>query len=206
MRLLVMASGNGTDFQSIIDGIKSGYINAEIAALISDKEGAYALKRAADNNIPSICIPKKKLKGSFYQQLTKAVDEINPDGIVLAGFITILNEEIVNKYQNKIINIHPSLIPSFCGKGYYGINVHKAVIEYGVKYTGCTVHFVDAGADTGPIILQEVVKVEDNDTPETVADKVLKLEHRLLPYAVKLFVEGRLKVEGRKVIIICSRR
>ncbi|MGF7397251.1 phosphoribosylglycinamide formyltransferase [Thermoanaerobacterium thermosaccharolyticum] len=202
MRLLVMASGNGTDFQSIIDGIKSGYINAEIAALISDKEGAYALKRAADNNIPSICIPKKKLKGSFYQQLTKAVDEINPDGIVLAGFITILNEEIVNKYQNKIINIHPSLIPSFCGKGYYGINVHKAVIEYGVKYTGCTVHFVDAGADTGPIILQEVVKVEDNDTPETVADKVLKLEHRLLPYAVKLFAEGRLKVEGRKVIII----
>ncbi|AGB19763.1 phosphoribosylglycinamide formyltransferase [Thermoanaerobacterium thermosaccharolyticum] len=202
MRLLVMASGNGTDFQSIIDGIKSGYINAEIAALISDKEGAYALKRAADNNIPSICIPKKKLKGSFYQQLTKVVDEINPDGIVLAGFITILNEEIVNKYQNKIINIHPSLIPSFCGKGYYGINVHKAVIEYGVKYTGCTVHFVDAGADTGPIILQEVVKVEDNDTPETVADKVLKLEHRLLPYAVKLFAEGRLKVEGRKVIII----
>ncbi|MBE0067837.1 phosphoribosylglycinamide formyltransferase [Thermoanaerobacterium thermosaccharolyticum] len=202
MRLLVMASGNGTDFQSIIDGIKSGYINAEIAALISDKEGAYALKRAADNNIPSICIPKKKLKGSFYQQLTKAVDEINPDGIVLAGFITILNEEIVNKYQNKIINIHPSLIPSFCGKGYYGINVHKAVIEYGVKYTGCTVHFVDAGADTGPIILQEVVKVEDDDTPETISDKVLKLEHRLLPYAVKLFVEGRLKVVGRKVFII----
>jgi len=201
MRLLVMASGNGTDFQSIIDGIKSGYINAEIAALISDKEGAYALKRAADNNIPSICIPKKKLKGSFYQQLTKAVDEINPDGIVLAGFITILNEEIVNKYQNKIINIHPSLIPSFCGKGYYGINVHKAVIEYGVKYTGCTVHFVDAGADTGPIILQEVVKVEDDDTPETISDKVLKLEHKLLPYAVKLFVEGRLKVVGRKVYI-----
>ncbi|ADL69588.1 phosphoribosylglycinamide formyltransferase [Thermoanaerobacterium thermosaccharolyticum DSM 571] len=202
MRLLVMASGNGTDFQSIIDGIKSGYINAEIAALISDKEGAYALKRAADNNIPSICVPKKKLKGRFYEELMKVVDKINPDGIILAGFITILNEEIVNKYQNKIINIHPSLIPSFCGKGFYGINVHKAVIEYGVKYTGCTVHFVDAGADTGPIILQEVVKVEDNDTPETVADKVLKLEHRLLPYAVKLFAEGRLKVEGRKVIII----
>ncbi|OXT08822.1 phosphoribosylglycinamide formyltransferase [Thermoanaerobacterium thermosaccharolyticum] len=202
MRLLVMASGNGTDFQSIIDGIKSGYINAEIAALISDKEGAYALKRAADNNIPSICVPKKKLKGRFYEELMKVVDKINPDGIILAGFITILNEEIVNKYQNKIINIHPSLIPSFCGKGFYGINVHKAVIEYGVKYTGCTVHFVDAGADTGPIILQEVVKVEDNDTPETVADKVLKLEHRLLPYAVKLFAEGRLKVEGRRVIII----
>ncbi|WHE06623.1 phosphoribosylglycinamide formyltransferase [Thermoanaerobacterium thermosaccharolyticum] len=201
MRLLVMASGNGTDFQSIIDGIRSGYINAEIAALISDKEGAYALKRAADNNIPSICIPKKKLKGSFYEELSKVVDEINPDGIVLAGFITILNEEIVNKYQNKIINIHPSLIPSFCGKGYYGMNVHKAVIEYGVKYTGCTVHFVDAGADTGPIILQEVVKVEDDDTPETISDKVLKLEHKLLPYAVKLFAEGRLKVEGRKVYI-----
>ncbi|WP_434564495.1 phosphoribosylglycinamide formyltransferase [Thermoanaerobacterium thermosaccharolyticum] len=201
MRLLVMASGNGTDFQSIIDGVKSGYIKAEIAALISDKEGAYALKRAADNNIPSFCVPKKKLKGRFYEELMKVVDKINPDGIILAGFITILNEEIVNKYQNKIINIHPSLIPSFCGKGFYGINVHKAVIEYGVKYTGCTVHFVDAGADTGPIILQEVVKVEDDDTPETISDKVLKLEHRLLPYAVKLFAEGRLKVEGRKVYI-----
>ncbi|ORX24445.1 phosphoribosylglycinamide formyltransferase [Thermoanaerobacterium sp. PSU-2] len=201
MRLLVMASGNGTDFQSIIDGIKSGYINAEIVALISDKEGAYALKRAEMNNIPAYCIPKKKLKEKFYEELANVVNEINPDGIILAGFITILNEEIVNKYHNRIINIHPSLIPSFCGKGYYGINVHKAVVDYGVKYTGCTVHFVDSGADTGPIIMQDVVKVEDDDTPETVASKVLKLEHRLLPYAVKLFTEGRLKVEGRKVYI-----
>ncbi|MDE4542451.1 phosphoribosylglycinamide formyltransferase [Thermoanaerobacterium sp. R66] len=201
MRLLVMASGNGTDFQSIIDGIKSGYINAEIVALISDKEGAYALKRAEMNNIPAYCIPKKKLKDKFYEELANVVNEINPDGIILAGFITILNEEIVNKYHNRIINIHPSLIPSFCGKGYYGINVHKAVVDYGVKYTGCTVHFVDSGADTGPIIMQDVVKVEDDDTPETVASKVLKLEHRLLPYAVKLFTEGRLKVEGRKVYI-----
>ncbi|MGJ7045044.1 phosphoribosylglycinamide formyltransferase [Thermoanaerobacterium thermosulfurigenes] len=201
MRLLVMASGNGTDFQSIIDGIKSGYINAEIVALISDKEGAYALKRAEMNNIPAYCIPKKKLKDKFYEELANVVNEINPDGIILAGFITILNEEIVNKYHNRIINIHPSLIPSFCGKGYYGINVHKAVVDYGVKYTGCTVHFVDSGADTGPIIMQDVVKVEDDDTPETVASKVLKLEHKLLPYAVKLFTEGRLKVEGRKVYI-----
>ncbi|AEF16760.1 phosphoribosylglycinamide formyltransferase [Thermoanaerobacterium xylanolyticum LX-11] len=201
MRLLVMASGNGTDFQSIIDGIKSGYINAEIVALISDKEGAYALKRAEMNNIPAYCIPKKKLKDKFYKELANVVNEINPDGIILAGFITILNEEIVNKYHNRIINIHPSLIPSFCGKGYYGINVHKAVVDYGVKYTGCTVHFVDSGADTGPIIMQDVVKVEDDDTPETVASKVLKLEHKLLPYAVKLFTEGRLKVEGRKVYI-----
>ncbi|AFK87575.1 phosphoribosylglycinamide formyltransferase [Thermoanaerobacterium saccharolyticum] len=201
MRLLVMASGNGTDFQSIIDGIKSGYINAEIVALISDKEGAYALKRAEMNNIPAYCIPKKKLKDKFYNELANVINEINPDGIILAGFITILNEEIVNKYHNRIINIHPSLIPSFCGKGYYGINVHKAVVDYGVKYTGCTVHFVDSGADTGPIIMQDVVKVEDDDTPETVASKVLKLEHRLLPYAVKLFTEGRLKVEGRKVYI-----
>ena len=201
MRLLVMASGNGTDFQSIIDGIKSGYINAEIVALISDKEGAYALKRAEMNNISAYCIPKKKLKDKFYEELANVVNEINPDGIILAGFITILNEEIVNKYHNRIINIHPSLIPSFCGKGYYGINVHKAVVDYGVKYTGCTVHFVDSGADTGPIIMQDVVKVEDDDTPETVASKVLKLEHKLLPYAVKLFTEGRLKVEGRKVYI-----
>ncbi|SNX53031.1 phosphoribosylglycinamide formyltransferase [Thermoanaerobacterium sp. RBIITD] len=202
MRLLVMASGNGTDFQSIIDAVESGYINAEIVALISDKEGAYALKRAEDHNIPAYCVPKKKLKNNFYTELMKLVDEINPDGIILAGFITILNEELVNKYHNRIINIHPSLIPSFCGKGYYGGNVHKAVIDYGVKYTGCTVHFVDTGADTGPIILQEVVKVDDNDTPETISNKVLEVEHRLLPYAVKLFTEGRIKIEGRKVKIL----
>lgn len=201
MRLVVMASGNGTDFQSILDAINSGYINAKIVALISDKENAYALKRAVCNGITTYCLPKKKLKNNFYNELIKIVDKINPDGIILAGFITILNEEIVSKYKNKIINIHPSLIPSFCGKGFYGSYVHKAVIDYGVKYTGCTVHFVENGADTGPIILQEVVKVDDDDTPTTISEKVLKVEHRLLPYAVKLFVEERLKVIGRKVLI-----
>ncbi|MDI6603782.1 MAG: phosphoribosylglycinamide formyltransferase [Thermoanaerobacteraceae bacterium] len=201
MRLVILASGNGTDLQSIIDSVEEGSIPAKIAAVISDKEGAYALKRAKIHGIPTYCLSKKDLKDRFYRELLRIIEEINPDGIILAGFITILNEEIINKFQNKIINIHPSLIPSFCGKGYYGEKVHKAVYEYGVKYTGCTVHFVDAGADTGPIILQEVVKVEEDDTPETIAEKVLEVEHRLLPYAVKLFAEGRLKVEGRKVHI-----
>ena len=201
MRLVILASGNGTDLQSIIDSVEAGSIPAKIAAVISDKEGAYALKRAKIHGIPTYCLPKRDLKDRFYRELLKIIEEINPDGIILAGFITILNEEIINKFQNKIINIHPSLIPSFCGKGYYGEKVHKAVYEYGVKYTGCTVHFVDAGADTGPIILQEVVKVEENDTPETIAEKVLEVEHRLLPCAVKLFAEGRLKVEGRRVHI-----
>ncbi len=127
---------------------------------------------------------------------------MSPDGIILAGFFTILSGEIVERFENKIINIHPSLIPAFCGKGFYGMKVHQAVYEYGVKYTGCTVHFVDQGADTGPIILQEVVKIDEEDTPETIAKKVLEVEHKVLPYAVKLFTEGKLKVEGRKVRIL----
>lgn len=197
-----MASGNGTDLQSIIDAVDCGYIKAEICAVISDKKGAYALERAKKHGIHAYCVPKKELKDMFYKELLKVIEEINPDGIILAGFITILNEEIVERFPNKIINIHPSLIPSFCGKGFYGMNVHRAVYEYGVKYTGCTVHFVDSGADTGPIILQEVVKVDDDDTPETISEKVLEVEHKLLPYAVKLFTEGKLKVEGRKVRIL----
>ncbi|KHO61111.1 phosphoribosylglycinamide formyltransferase [Thermoanaerobacter sp. YS13] len=202
MNLVVMASGNGTDLQSIIDAIEKGYINARIIAVISDKKGAYALERAKKHGIATYCLPKKELKENFQRELLKLLEKLNPDGIILAGFLTILSEEIVQTFENKIINIHPSLIPAFCGKGFYGMKVHQAVYEYGVKYTGCTVHFVDSGADTGPIILQEVVKIDEEDTPEAIAKKVLEVEHKVLPYAVKLFTEGKLKVEGRKVKIL----
>ncbi|SHE50086.1 formyltetrahydrofolate-dependent phosphoribosylglycinamide formyltransferase [Thermoanaerobacter uzonensis DSM 18761] len=202
MNLVVMASGNGTDLQSIIDAIEEGYINARIVAVISDKKGAYALERAKKHGIATYCLPKKELKENFQRELLKLLEKLNPDGIILAGFLTILSEEIVETFENKIINIHPSLIPAFCGKGFYGMKVHQAVYEYGVKYTGCTVHFVDSGADTGPIILQEVVKIDEEDTPEAIAKKVLEVEHKVLPYAVKLFTEGKLKVEGRKVKIL----
>lgn len=202
MNLVVMASGNGTDLQSIIDAIEEGYINARIIAVISDKKGAYALERAKKHGIATYCLPKKELKENFQRELLKLLEKLNPDGIILAGFLTILSREIVERFENKIINIHPSLIPAFCGKGFYGMKVHQAVYEYGVKYTGCTVHFVDSGADTGPIILQEVVKIDEEDTPEAIAKKVLEVEHKVLPYAVKLFTEGKLKVEGRKVKIL----
>jgi len=202
MNLVVMASGNGTDLQSIIDAIEEGYINARIIAVISDKKGAYALERAKKHGIATYCLPKKELKENFQEELLKLLEKLSPDGIILAGFLTILSGEIVERFENKIINIHPSLIPAFCGKGFYGMKVHQAVYEYGVKYTGCTVHFVDSGADTGPIILQEVVKIDEEDTPEAIAKKVLEVEHKVLPYAVKLFTEGRLKVEGRKVRIL----
>lgn len=202
MNLVVMASGNGTDLQSIIDAIEEGYINARIVAVISDKKGAYALERAKKHGIATYCLPKKELKENFQKELLKLLEKLNPDGIILAGFLTILSGEIVERFENKIINIHPSLIPAFCGKGFYGMKVHQAVYEYGVKYTGCTVHFVDSGADTGPIILQEVVKIDEEDTPGAIAKKVLEVEHKILPYAVKLFTEGKLKVEGRKVKIL----
>ncbi|AEM78129.1 phosphoribosylglycinamide formyltransferase [Thermoanaerobacter wiegelii] len=202
MNLVVMASGNGTDLQSIIDAIEAGYINARIIAVISDKKGAYALERAKKHGIATYCLPKKELKENFQRELLKLLEKLNPDGIILAGFLTILSGEIVERFENKIINIHPSLIPAFCGKGFYGMKVHQAVYEYGVKYTGCTVHFVDSGADTGPIIFQEVVKIDEEDMPETIAKKVLEVEHKVLPYAVKLFTEGKLKIEGRKVKIL----
>lgn len=202
MNLVVMASGSGSDLQSIIDAIEEGYINARIIAVISDKKQAYALERAKKHGIVTHCLPKKELKENFQRELLKLLEKLNPDGIILAGFLTILSGEIVERFENKIINIHPSLIPAFCGKGFYGMKVHQAVYRYGVKYTGCTVHFVDKGADTGPIIFQEVVKVDEEDTPETIAKKVLELEHKILPYAVKLFAEGKLKVEGRKVKIL----
>lgn len=197
----VLISGNGTNLQALIDGINKGLINGKIKLIISNKENAYGLIRGKKANIESMYMDSKVDSATYSNMLLKEFKKKEIDLVVLAGFIKVLSKEFINEYKNRIINIHPSLIPSFCGKGYYGDRVHKAVLEYGVKYTGATVHFVDEGTDTGPIIMQEVVKVDKNDTLETLKKRVLDVEHKLLVEAVKLFCEGRIRCKGRIVTI-----
>lgn len=199
----VLVSGGGTNLQAILDAIDRGEIPARVSVVISDRAGAFALERAKKHGIPTVVVSKKMYpeKEAANAALLAALDAAKPDLIVLAGYIPILDAEIVRAYSNRIINIHPALIPSFCGKGYYGHRVHEAAIAYGVKVSGATVHFVDEGTDTGPIIFQECVNVEDDDDAETLAKRVLEVEHRLLPKAVKLFLEGRISVSGRRVTI-----
>jgi len=198
VRIAVLVSGGGTNLQTLIDAAEKGDINGEIAAVISDNENAYALERARKHGIKAIYINKKQLAERLIIELQRLDIEL----VVLAGFLSILDRELVKAYEGRIINIHPSLIPSFCGKGFYGERVHKAALEYGVKVSGATVHFVDEGTDSGPIIFQEAVPVYFEDTSETLAARVLQVEHRLLPAAVGLFCEGRLRIEGRKVKIL----
>lgn len=203
LKIGVLVSGSGTNLQSLIDGIKSGEINGEIAVVISDKEDAYGLERARMNGIDAVFVDAKRYENrtAFNDEIVGALKKHGIDLVVLAGYLKILSPEFISEYRNKIINIHPSLIPSFCGKGYYGLRVHEAVIEYGAKITGATVHFVDEEADAGPIILQEAVEVYWDDTPEVLQQRVLKIEHRLLPAAVKYYCDGRIETEGRKVKI-----
>jgi len=198
VRIAVLVSGGGTNLQTLIDAAEKGDINGEIAAVISDNENAYALERARKHGIKAIYINRKQLAERLIIELQRLDIEL----VVLAGFLSILDRELVKAYEGRIINIHPSLIPSFCGKGFYGERVHKAALEYGVKVSGATVHFVDEGTDSGPIIFQDAVPVYFEDTSETLAARVLQVEHRLLPAAVGLFCEGRLRIEGRKVKIL----
>lgn len=202
-RLAVMVSGGGTDLQSVIDGVQSGKIPAEIAVVISSKPGVYALERAKKAGIPGVVICKKDYadEQSFFDANLGALREYGAEGVVLAGYLSILGRQMIEAYPNKIINIHPSLIPSFCGKGYYGLRVHQAVLDYGAKVSGATVHFVDEGADTGPIILQRAVSVLPEDTAESLQQRILEVEHKILPEAVALFCADRLLVQGRKVTI-----
>ncbi len=202
-RLAVMVSGGGTDLQSVIDGVQSGKIPAEIAVVISSKPGVYALERAKKAGIPGIVICKKDYadEQAFFDANLGALREYGAEGVVLAGYLSILGRQMIEAYPNKIINIHPSLIPSFCGKGYYGLRVHQAVLDYGAKVSGATVHFVDEGADTGPIILQQAVSVLPEDTAESLQQRILEVEHEILPEAVALFCADRLLVQGRKVTI-----
>ncbi len=203
IRIAVLVSGRGSNLQTLIDSIKENEINGKIEIVISSKEDAYALERAKKNDIESIYIGENNYPDEE-KRTNKIIDilkEKEVELVVLAGYMSILDAKLVDNFRNRIINIHPSLIPSFCGKGFYGQRVHKAVLDYGAKLTGATVHFVDEGTDTGPIILQRAVDVDFEDTIETLSKKVLEIEHKLLPLAVKLYCEGRLEVVERKVKI-----
>lgn len=203
LKIGVLVSGGGTNLQSIIDNINSGNINGKIDIVISNKENAYGLERARLNNIDAVYINPKEYDSidSFNDKIIEELTNRNIDLVVLAGYLKILSHRFIEAFKNKIINIHPSLIPSFCGKGFYGLKVHEEAIKYGVKVTGATVHFVDENADTGPIILQDVVFVDDNDTAESLQKKVLEIEHKILPQAIKLFCDCKIQVNDRKVVI-----
>ncbi|MDE6281947.1 MAG: phosphoribosylglycinamide formyltransferase [Oscillospiraceae bacterium] len=205
-RIAVLVSGGGTNLQALIDAQRRGdIINGEIAAVIASKPGVYALERAKKANIPGYVVARKDFPDSraMTVALVDKLKGLNIDLVVLAGFMTIFTEEMVNAYPNAILNVHPALIPSFCGKGYYGLHVHEKVLEYGVKLSGATVHFVSEECDGGPIVLQKAVAVEENDTPETLQRRIMEqAEWVILPRAVSLFCQGRLKVEGRTVRIL----
>ncbi|MBE6038592.1 MAG: phosphoribosylglycinamide formyltransferase [Anaerofustis stercorihominis] len=200
-RVVVLVSGGGTNLQSLIDKVHKN--SCEIVAVFSDNPKAYGLERAKNAGIYSEAISYRSFEDEkdFFAELYSKLDGLDPDLIVLAGFLKILTPEFYSRFENKIMNIHPSLIPSFCGKGFYGIRVHQAVLEYGAKISGVTVHFADDGADTGPIILQRSVIVEDSDTPESLQAKILVHEHEILPQAVELFCKDKLYMEGRRVKI-----
>ena len=205
MKIVVMVSGGGTNLQAIIDSVKNGQItNAEIAGVISNNKNAYALERARKNNIPARYISPKDYdsREEFNEKLLEAVDALSPDLVVLAGFLVVIPPAMIERYRNRMINIHPSLIPSFCGRGYYGLKVHEAALARGVKVVGATVHFVDEGTDTGPIILQKAVEVQQGDTPEILQRRVMEqAEWKILPRAIDLIANGKVKVVDNRTII-----
>ena len=206
LRVVVMVSGGGTNLQAIIDSVKDGTItNTQIVGVISNNKNAYALKRAEENDIPSMCVSPKdfETRDIFNEKLLEAVDSYEPDLVVLAGFLVVIPPEMIKKYENRMINIHPSLIPSFCGKGYYGLKVHEAALSRGVKVVGATVHFVDEGTDTGPIILQKAVEVQQGDTPEVLQRRVMEqAEWKILPKAIDLIANGKVRVDDHKTTIL----
>ena len=196
-KLAVLCSGRGTDLQSIIDAIKSGDLNAEISVVLTDKPNVKALERAQKAGIKNICVDRKKFdnRADFEAELLKNLEGV--DLVVLAGFMRILSPNFVRRYEGRLMNIHPSLLPSFPGA-----HAHRDALNYGVKVSGCTVHFVDEGTDSGPIILQAAVEVQEDDTEETLSARILEQEHIIYPQAIKLFVEGKLKIVGRQVKIL----
>lgn len=205
LNIVVLVSGGGTNLQALINAEKNGMIkNGKITCVISSKPGAYALERAKQNNIPVRVIPRKEYAdvSAYSQAVLSALKEENADLVVYAGFMTILDESVCSAYPNRMMNVHPALIPSFCGKGFYGLHVHEAALKKGVKLSGATVHFVTEVCDGGPIILQKAVAVEDDDTPETLQKRIMEqAEWEILPKAVSLFCEGRIEVKDGKTII-----
>ena len=206
LRVLVCVSGGGTNLQAIIDGVEAGTItNTEIVGVISNNKNAYALERAKKHGIANCCISPKDYanRATFNQKFLEKMDELNPDLIVLAGFLVVIPPEMIEKYRNRIINIHPSLIPSFCGTGYYGLKVHEKALARGVKVSGATVHFVDEGTDTGPIIAQKAVEIKQGDTPEVLQRRIMEqAEWVIMPKAIDDIANGRIKVEEGKVIYL----
>jgi phosphoribosylglycinamide formyltransferase-1 len=205
LKLAVCVSGGGSNLQAIIDAIDSKAItNAEISVVISNNANAYALERAKKHGIESVCISPKSYdsREEFNRVFIDKIDSYDVDLVVLAGFLVVVPEEMIKKYTNRIINIHPSLIPSFCGKGYYGLKVHEGVLSRGVKITGATVHFVDEGTDTGPIILQKAVEVLEDDTPEVLQRRVMEqAEWKIMPQAINLIANNKVSVIDKKVYI-----
>lgn len=203
--IVVLVSGGGTNLQALIDAENSGeIIGGRITCVISSNQNAFALKRAENNNIPTRIIPRKEYSDSksYSMAVLEALDEENADLVVLAGFMTILDECVTNKYAYKIINVHPALIPSFCGEGFYGLKVHQAALDYGVKVSGATIHFVNEKADAGAIIMQGTVNVENGDTPEILQKRIMKnVEWKLLPKAVSLFCQDRIEIINGKAYV-----
>lgn len=206
LNVVVLVSGGGTNLQAIIDAVEEGKIsNTRISGVISNNKNAYALERAKKHGIENICISPKdyETRAQFNEKFLEAVDKMGPDLVVLAGFLVVIPPKMTERYRNRIINIHPSLIPSFCGKGYYGLKVHEAALLRGVKVVGATVHFVDEGTDTGPIILQKAVEVEQGDTPEILQRRVMEqAEWKILPKAIDLIANGKVKVEDGRTVIL----
>jgi len=198
----ILASGRGSNFQSIIDSIASGFLSAKIAVLITDKPDAYAIERANKHNIEVLIIRPRDFsdKNAYYSHIAEELKRRGVGLVILAGFMRVVGKALVDKFRYKIMNIHPALLPSFPG-----LRGHKDAIDYGVKISGCTVHFVDEGVDTGPIIIQAAVPAYHDDTEDTLSERILKQEHRIFPYAIKLFAEGKISVDGRKVTITADK-
>ncbi|MBO5211966.1 MAG: phosphoribosylglycinamide formyltransferase [Clostridia bacterium] len=204
-RIAVLVSGGGTNLQALIDAEKRGELaNGKISLVISSKSDVYALERAKSNSIKSIVLPRKEYDSiaAYSKALADTMVSEGIDLVVLAGFLTIFDEQVYESFPNKILNVHPALIPSFCGKGFYGLHVHEAALEKGVKLSGATVHIVTPECDAGPIVLQRAVAVKQDDTPETLQKRIMEeAEWKILPEAVKLFCEGRISVKNNKVYI-----
>ena len=194
VKIGVLISGGGTNLQAVIDNCQNKTINGEVKVVISNKADAFGLERAKNHSIKAVCEKEE-------DKIIEILKENKIDLVVLAGYLKIISPKLVNEYRNRIINIHPSLIPAFCGKGYYGEKVHQGVIDYGVKVTGATVHFVDEGADTGPIIMQKTVEVKQDDNAKKLAARVLDVEHEILTKSIAMFCENKLTVQGRRVYI-----
>lgn len=204
IRIGVLASGGGSNMQAIMDGIQAGQIHGEIVLVITDRADAYALERARQAGFATAVINPMEYSSreAFSQALADRLQAANVDLVLLAGFMRIITRELADPYRGQIINIHPALIPSFCGPGFYGHHVHEAALRYGVKVSGCTVHFVELEVDGGPIIVQRTAPVLEGDTPDTLAARVLVEEHKAYPEAVRLFCDDRLRIDGRIVHIL----